>query len=225
MNLKLTHITHEFIKQFLKLSVFYIPEDLLNYARSLGINNLEKLQGLILFFTDDGNPYIYPDYSLPNFISKGLILNENIFYLYELKSITTQEQFAYIVDKYSELVDFFNYISYQLTLYIETTPNCIPKEVQQAFNIQCNFIQAHTNEFYAKFKPNQLTTTLSNPLTHRVQTSDYTIISTDIRENIVSLLPKTNIKEDKKTHLNTIKEKAKYEAEEYLLTKVFNVVL
>ncbi|RSK39966.1 hypothetical protein [Mangrovimonas spongiae] len=223
-----------------KAFIFYVPERLITLLKLTDNEEVQKMINKVYVIDSEG--YFVDPNEKATMISmqKRTILNEAIFNLYALKDKYTKEQFDYIVEKYSDQVDAFLFLTEWMNTHVAQEVENLTKDQQSAFEWQYQTHQKHKDEFAAKF---QVQTALAK---HLDVTSEKTKA---VIKNFKSLVPNLNQPKtpqttvpkpqtassttpppkqgnkriEKKQRLEQLKATTKDTAENFLLETVFNL--
>lgn len=217
----LEHILHETLVNLVKVSVFYIPEsfvDLLKVDKSESV--MEEVNKL--FLLDQNGFSLSSDTTNAGLfiMPKKRCLNENILLLFDFKEKHSKEGFDYVVEKYSELIESFVYLSEWMNSHSQNDINDITDSQKTALNLQYHFYLEHKQEFETKFNK-QTRSLVLNDRTTKTVLKTFKPIVPKFSKPIVEKT--TNRGLDKREHIKQLKETTKTNAEKYLLETVFGL--
>lgn len=217
----LEHILHKTLVNLVKVSVFYIPEsfvDLLKVAKSESV--MEEVNKLFLL---DKNGFSLSTKTTKAglfIMSKKRCLNENILLLFDFKEKHSDEGFEYVVEKYSELVKSFLYLSEWMNNNAQNDIINLTDDQKTALNLQSHFYLEHKQEFEVKFNKQTKSLVLNDRTTKTVLNTFKPIVPKFSKPFVEK---KTNKILDRKQRIEKLKNNTREKAEEYLLQTVFNI--
>lgn len=219
--------------------LFFIPKssitnDVLNQLDA----EVTQLFDTLYLIQEDGACYRYTNQPiLYSLFQKKSNLDNSIFRIFEIKKQLEEKQFNFFIQRYLTFVDVYVYISNWLVENIELYKEDLTDELQQAFNLQQEYLKQHLDDL------KQHCLLVNSPLKKEKE-----IIIDFIKDGIPELkelLTKKNNEEAEKKKLENqdeveIKEKTKIvkekavqkmkenriteiEAELFLMESVFNV--
>ena len=221
-------------------SIGYVPQRFINLINK---NDDELFLGMVnkIIIIDkkgfEKQPTITEVFML---MGKSSLLNQNIFYLNNLKQQHNKDNFNYILDKY---VDYLNGAIYIAEYYSNNIEIDIPEaesNVMSSFKNQYHYLMKHKEEFNSKFmrynftKPdlnswlnqnnlNNLKDTFPNSKIPQLKVEDFKKRQQTLNTNTITKEVKKSKAQLKKEILQAIKHKTNQEAEQYILKTVFNV--
>ena len=150
-------------------------------------------------------------------ITKGTILDQNIFKLFEAKETYDDSQFKFLIEKYKEFIDMHCYITKWLYDNVRTFIKNIPDDIINLFRLQYLAFEKHQKQFYDHFNlsPENL---IEEKIKKRISDPNFKIEVPNLFNT------KTEVVSQRKTKRKPILITEK-EADLFLLEAVFNVRL
>lgn len=223
--------------------IFYIPKNIVPEDNQYLIAKNENFQRIfdnIILIKQDGAGYEIKYHSpLFELIQKESILEDNIFMLFSEKAKQEVEQFDYLLKKYTQELTNFIWISDWLFKNLKKAFNSVnvEDEVLTSFELQqkylLNHLQVFNKQFYSakrktikqESKPDDIKLFLENRFK---ELSDHLIaeVGTSDGDQLLEQIKQNEQVKPKKVKLSLKQRRAKIlidiEAEEFLLTSVFN---
>ncbi|WP_338731551.1 hypothetical protein [Mangrovimonas cancribranchiae] len=218
---KLEQILHDTTVNLFKVSIFYIPESLLELMNIQKTKDVVKDINKLVLIDKDGFTIDLEDTKAGMFIlSKKRFLDENIILLYDFKENNSKGGFEYVLEKYGEMVNSLLYLSEWLNSHVQDDMLNITTDQKTAFNLQHQFFLSHKHEFEKKFSK-------KSQIFPNSKLNTKTILS-----NLKPIVPKLNKQFvqkpiskglDRREHIKKLKADTRAKAENYLLETVFGV--
>jgi uncharacterized protein YcfL len=219
----LEHILHETLVNLVKVSVFYIPESFVNLLKVTKSETVMEEVNKLFLLDQKGFSLSTETTNAGLFImSKKRCLNENIFLLFDFKEKHSKGGFDYVVEKYSELIESFVYISEWMNSHAQHDIIDITDSQKTALNLQYHFYLEHKQEFEAKFNKETRSLVLNDRSTKTVLKTFKPIVP---KFSKLFVEKKTNKSLDRKQRIEKLKNNTREKAEEYLLQTVFKMKL
>ena len=238
MGQNLSEITTKLNIGLVYVSIIYLPQRFLNFIDKADDEQLLKLVNKPFIIDKDGYDIKPTVTEVFNLLGKSSLLNQNIFYLNNLKQEHNKDNFNYILDKYVESMNGAIFLAEYFSKNIYTDIPEAESNIKSSFINQYHFLIKHKEEFDAKFRPHNFPPLNNNSWLNKntlnnikdtfpnSKIKDFDIDNLDKKlkpETVETKVVKKSKAELKKEKLKAIKEQANQEAENYILERVFNL--
>jgi hypothetical protein len=229
---KIVHIINETIFNMLDATIFYIPEALVDLYNPEEKENLNPFINKLILVDDGDFKIINSDDKAAIIVMRKInLLSEGLFMLYNLKDKLGEEGFKYIVEKYGELLELFHFSTKWLNSNFEKDIVGFSEDHKKAFLMQYQMYVGHKQEYEKRFKlpkveisqNNSIAVSLLNNFKDFVPPLDAKILNDNTKKTKGSVIERKRL--EKKEHIKQLNKETLENAENYLLSTVFNVVL
>jgi len=135
--------------------IFYISSSLKNAIQhTLFVNSLTELDyDVFAYFNKDCKIVrgSVNSFSL-EMIEKALLLEQNIFLLFDKKKYLSQNEFSYLLDKYLDDLIIYARISQWLNTNLAASFHDVQHDLKPIFELQAQYFNKHLQEIKDKFK-------------------------------------------------------------------------
>ncbi|OUR90914.1 hypothetical protein A9Q87_13340 [Flavobacteriales bacterium 34_180_T64] len=200
--------------------LFYVPDTLKEHSKTIAMLSSitpEHYNTVAYFEEEFKNSIDLEQLDHGKIITKGTILDQNMFTLFEAKETYDASQFKFLIEKYKEFLDTHCYITKWLYDNLPKFIKETPEDVINLFRIQYLAFEKHQNKFYDHFNlsPAKL---IEEEIKKRISDPNFKIKVPNLFDAKPENTPQK--KQIKKTVLITEEE-----ADLFLLNTVFNVPL
>lgn len=239
MDESLMDIIHSAIFKMLDSTVFYVPNVWVELCEPKEMDKLRPYINKLIFVSDKGIKLLNEgDNPSSNVMKKSILLDESHFMLYKFKEKLGDGSFAFVVEKYYEIIEVFHFSAEWLNKNVENDIEGLTKEQRLAFQLQYDFHLKHKQEFEKRFQLPKIEMSTNNLVSEKVLSLFNGMVKPSIH-NVTNInkIPKQQKQQsqntqndsglEKRTQKRDRMEKLRNEtiekAEKHLLVTVFNV--
>ena len=228
----LNEIYNVFSKNFLSATILYLPLHIVElYKKEKDKAVLRPLSNKMFliefnlhnYFIDDKNQHC-----VIHIMNKNTLLDDNTYRLLTFKEEESVSTFNFILEKYLEQLEGYVFISNWFYLNASSDIENLTNEVMVALKLQYNYFKAHQEDVLRRFESHQkrpVEINFENLSQGSLKTLGELIKDRNLKKVIKSNPIIVNRKENKKVHLEKLKEQTSKNADELILAKVFGLML
>lgn len=223
-------INFELTKNLIMSSVFYVPPILIERMDRKHKRFLKLFEGKLLYLDHDDGPVLVKENPISYKVQgKRVYLDDNMLFLFDLMEGMELEgsKAKFILERYSNLLLSFLKLFKLIEVHYREHLGNLSTDHELAIRFQVEIVDGHYLEFRNKFFKDEPTNDIIIP---KLEEKDVEQIKEALEEQpFNSKLEEMEMEEepklDRKTKLKAIRDKAKKDAEFYVLKNVFNIEL